>query len=252
MKVKRRIVEINEELCNGCGLCAEACAEGAIQIMDGKAKLVAEKYCDGLGMCIGECPNGAINIIEKEADDFDAEAVEKYLKTRESMNKKQDSTLACGCPSSFVQEFKPATPYQKANQPVSQQSKISVLSHWPIQIRLIPPTAPFLKNAYLLVAADCTCVALPNLHDDYLSGKVIMIGCPKFDDPEPYIQRFADIFRNNPIKGITALVMEVPCCQGLPVLIKKGLEMAGKDIPMQKIVINTKGYVIQKEERGGK
>lgn len=247
MKVKRKIMEINEDLCNGCGLCVKACSEGAIQIIDGKAKLVAEKYCDGLGACIGECPSGAINIIEREAEEFDAEAVEEYLEAQESEERVKDSTLACGCPSSYVQEFKPATPCQKANEPIYQKSKISALTHWPIQIRLIPHTAPFLKNAHLLIAADCTCVALPNLHEVYLPGKVVMIGCPKFDDPEPYIQKFADIFRNNSIKEITALVMEVPCCQGLPALIKKGMEMTGKDIPLQKIIINTEGNVIQKE-----
>ncbi|MGA1842070.1 MAG: ATP-binding protein [bacterium] len=248
MKITRKIMEINEDLCNGCGICVKACSEGAIEIIDGKARLVAEKYCDGLGACIGECPSGAINIIEREAEEFDAEAVEEYLEAREPGEKVKGATLECGCPSSHVQELKPATPCQKANEPVYQHSKTSALFHWPIQIRLIPPTAPFLKNAQLLVAADCTCVALPDLHDVYLPGKVVMIGCPKFDDPEPYITKFADIFKNNSIKGVTALVMEVPCCQGLPVLIKKGMELARKDIPLQKVVINTKGNVIQKED----
>jgi NAD-dependent dihydropyrimidine dehydrogenase PreA subunit len=245
MQVKRKIVEINEELCNGCGLCAEACSEGAIRIVDGKAKLVAEKYCDGLGMCIGECPEGAITIIEKDADEFDPEAVEAYLKT-------QEPAMECGCPSSYVRELKQETPCQKANQPVHQKSGTSALTHWPVQIRLIPATAPFLKNARLLVAADCTCVALPNLHDDYLNERVVMIGCPKFDDPEPYIQKFADIFKNNPIKEITVLVMEVPCCSGLPMLVKKGMDIAGKAISIRKIVINTKGQIIQKGTFGGK
>jgi ferredoxin len=247
MKVKRRIVEINEDLCNGCGLCAQACSEGAIQIIDGKAKLVAEKYCDGLGMCLSECPQGAIQIIERDADDFDPEAVEVYLKTQMSSQDKGETIMACGCPADLVQGY--TVPSSQGNIHQSDQSEtVSSLTHWPVQIRLIPASAPFLNNAHLLAAADCTAVATPVFHKDFLKGKVVMIGCPKFDDKEAYIEKFADIFKRNTIRDITALVMEVPCCQGLPLIIKKGMELSGKNIPMEGIIINSRGKIMKREK----
>ncbi|MGA1824602.1 MAG: ATP-binding protein [bacterium] len=230
MKIKRSIIEINEELCNGCGQCVEACSEGAIELANGKAHLVAEKYCDGLGACLGECPQNAIKMYEREAEDFDPEAVEEHLK------KKENSTLACGCPSTHIREFSSATSCNEEHQPISQHSVVSALTHWPVQIRLIPATAPFLKNSRLLIAADCTLVSIPNFHQEFLKGRVIMIGCPKFDDKEAYIQKFADIFSTAHIKDITVLVMEVPCCNGLPYIVKKGMEIAGKNIPLKQII----------------
>ena len=239
MKVMRKIIEIDEELCDGCGQCVPGCAEGAIEIINAKARLVSESYCDGLGACLGECPNGAIRIEEREADDFDGEAVEAYLK--EKAEKPVDVPLACGCPSTQVQTFIPAASGKETVADNSRPGTESTLSHWPVQINLVPSTAPFLKGSDLLVAADCTVVAYPNFHQDFLKGKVVMIGCPKFDDIEEYIIKFTEIFKTAGIKSITVLIMEVPCCSGLPMIIKRAMDSAGKDVPMEEIVISTKG-----------
>lgn len=248
MGVTRKIIEIDEELCDGCGQCVPACAEGAIQIIDGKARLVSERYCDGLGACLGECPKGAIRIIEREAEEFDEEAVEEYLKSGAQDQGPSELTMACGCPSTQIQSFASPTPCQEVNEPVAHTSAASTLSHWPVQIRLVPATAPFLRGAALLVAADCTPVAYPNFHQDFLKGKVVMVGCPKFDDVQEYVKKFADIFNTADIRGITVVVMEVPCCQGLPVIIKKGMALAGKTIPMEQVVISTRGEVLEREK----
>ncbi len=246
MKVMRKIIEIDEELCDGCGQCVPSCAEGAIEVIDGKARLVAEKYCDGLGACLGECPTGALRVIEREAEDFDEEAVEEYLASKAVKESRQEATLACGCPSTQLQSFIPSASCEVANVPTVQQTAESALSHWPVQIRLVPPTASFLKEADLLVAADCTPVAYPNFHQDFVRGKVVMVGCPKFDDVEDYIERFAAIFRSAGIRSVTVLIMEVPCCSGLPMILKKAMEMAGKDIPMEKVVISPRGEILEK------
>lgn len=281
MKVTRKIIEINEDLCDGCGLCVPSCAEGAIQIIDGKARLVAEKYCDGLGACLGECPQGALKITEREAEDFDYVAVGEYLN---SQSQPQDQVqgqpksapqsqaagqaqgqpshvqnptgepdlppLACGCPSTHVQSFKQTTPCQEANNPVEYTGTDrhagveSCLSHWPVQIKLVPPSAPFLKGADLLVLADCTAVTYPALHRDFLPGKAVLMGCPKFDNVEEYIQKFSSIFKAADIRRITVLMMEVPCCSGLSAIIEKGLADAGKHIPIEKVTITTCGKVL--------
>ena len=247
MGVTRKIIEIDEELCDGCGQCVPGCAEGAIQIIDGKARLMAEKYCDGLGACLGECPTGALKIIEREAEEFDEEAVEEHLKTMERFEKPAEATMACGCPSTQIQSFSSPMSCQEAHEPVAHSRAVSALSHWPVQIRLVPPSAPFLRGAHLLVAADCTPVAYSHFHRDFLKGKVVMVGCPKFDEVQVYIQKFADIFNGADIKSITVVVMEVPCCQGLPVIIKKGMELAGKTIPLDQVIISTRGEVIERE-----
>ncbi|MBW2609829.1 MAG: 4Fe-4S binding protein [Deltaproteobacteria bacterium] len=249
MKVKRKIIKINEELCDGCGQCVPSCAEGAIQIVDGKAKLVSEVYCDGLGACLGECPTGALEIAEREADEFDEEAVEEYLSSKKKEEAPKVETLPCGCPSTQIQEFVPASSCQAANEPVSQTSHVSALAHWPVQIRLVPPRAPFLKGADLLVAADCTPVAYPNFHQDFLKGKAVLVGCPKFDDVEEYIRKFADIFKTADIKSVTVLVMEVPCCSGLPIIVEKGMERAGVNIPIEQVVISARGEILGGERK---
>lgn len=248
MKVKRKIVEIDEERCDGCGLCVPSCAEGAIEVVDGKARLVAEKYCDGLGACLGECPNDALRVIEKEAEEFDEEAVEKFLKAKEEAPHQEAQTMACGCPSAQIQSFSTLTAYAQANEPTSQGTAVSALSHWPVQIKLVPPFAPFLKGANLLVAADCTPVAYPSFHQDFLKGKVVMVGCPKFDEVDAYIQKFADIFNTADIKSVTVVVMEVPCCQGLPMIVEKGLDIAGRKVPMEKVIISTRGEILNRQQ----
>jgi Fe-S-cluster-containing hydrogenase component 2 len=248
MKTKRNIIQIDQELCDGCGNCIISCAEGALEIVDGKAKLVAEKYCDGLGACLGECPTGALKVIEREADEFDEVAVEHRLEAMNEAEKPAEPAMACGCPSAQIRTFAAPTPCQQANEPVSQTAAKSALRHWPVQIRLVPPTAPFLKNADLLVAADCTPIAYPNFHKDFLEGKAVMVGCPKFDDAQDYIEKFAGIFSHASIKSVTVVVMEVPCCGGLPMIVRRGMQMAGKNIPMEQIIISTQGEVLRKEK----
>jgi len=231
MKVKRKIIEIDEELCNGCGDCVPSCEEGAIQVIDGKARLVAEKYCDGLGACLGDCPTGALEVVEREVDAFDEEAVEAHLA--------EARAAPSGCPGAQLKRLQPsgAVPMQGA----------SALTHWPVQIRLVPPEAPFLKGADLLVAADCVPVAYANFHSEFLEGKVVMVGCPKFDDAELYVERFTDIFRTAGVKSVTVVVMQVPCCQGLPMMVEKGMSQAGKDVPMEKVVVSLDGQVLSRE-----
>jgi ferredoxin len=251
MKVKRKIIQIDETKCDGCGLCVPSCAEGALQIVDGKARLMAEVYCDGLGACLGECPNDALKVIEREAEDFDEKAVEDHLdklQAKSSPKIQEEPAMACGCPSAHIQTFTPASLPRGAKQPVPPQSAPSALTHWPVQIRLVPPTAPFLKGADLLVAADCTPVAYPNFHRDFLNGKVVMVGCPKFDEVQTYVQKFKDIFSSAGIKSIEVVTMEVPCCQGLPMIVKKGLELAGKKIPLSQVIISTRGEVLKRQK----
>jgi ferredoxin len=237
MKILRKIIEIDEELCDGCGQCVPGCAEGALQIIDGKARVVSDRYCDGLGNCVGECPTGALKIVEREALPFDEKAVEQQ---------KELSVLPCGCPSTNIQTFETITSCQEANKPadIGEGDGESSLTHWPVQIRLVPPSAPFLKGTDLLVLADCTAVAFPTLHRDLLKGKVVMMGCPKFDDIQDYINRFADIFRTADIKSVTTVIMEVPCCSGLPMMVRKGMEAADREIPMEEIVLSTRGKIL--------
>ena len=211
---KRKVVCIDEEKCNGCGQCVSACAEGAIELHGDKARLVAEKYCDGLAACLGTCPQDAISIIAREADDFDPEAVEKYLSEKRSLPRHG-----------------------------------SELTHWPVQIRLIPPTAPFLKNADLLVASDCTPAAYPAFHEDLLKGKVLMLGCPKFDDTEEYVARFTQIFAVANIKSVTVAIMEVPCCSKMPAIIREAMKRSDRVIPMNIVVITSKGQIMDSVNR---
>lgn len=238
----RKMIEIDEELCNGCGQCVPSCAEGAIEIIDNKARLVADKYCDGLGACLGECPEGALKIVEREAEEFDEQAVHEYLEKKEKAASLKDKPLPCGCPSTQLRTFHIPGHFQSA--PTSGSD--SALMHWPVKIRLIPPSAPFLKGADILVAADCSPVASSHFHRDYLEGKVVMIGCPKFDDLNEYREKFIQIFKNVNIKSITTVSMEVPCCSGLPAVVKEALNETGSSIPLEEIVISIRGELLKK------
>ena len=246
MKVLRKIIEIDDELCDGCGQCIPSCAEGALEIVDGKARIVADKLCDGLGACMGECPTGALKIVERETDEFDEEAVEKHLAEKEKQEHKEEAIMTRGCPSAAIQTHVPSESARTAHIPdtVGFESE-SLLTHWPVQIRLIPAKAPFLKQADLLILADCVAVAFPTLHKDFIKGKVVMMGCPKFDEVQEYLAKFTEIFQTAGIKSITTVFMEVPCCAGLPGIVKKALKASGQKIPMNEIVISTRGKVIE-------
>jgi Fe-S-cluster-containing hydrogenase component 2 len=245
MKIKRKIIQIDETKCDGCGNCIVNCAEGALAIVDGKAKVISDNLCDGLGACIGECPQGALQIIEREAVAFDEEAVEAHLATQKSALNSLPA-MPCGCPSAQIQTFSVCA---QANQPAQHVAAgDSALTHWPVQIRLIPPNAPFLKGADLLVVADCVPVAFPSLHQTFIQGKVVMLGCPKFDDTQAYIDKFAEIFAQAGIKSITTVVMEVPCCSGLPVIVQKGLQKAGRQIPTIQVVVGTRGEILEERK----
>lgn len=244
MKSIRKIIAIDEESCNGCGQCVSACAEGAIEIRDSKARLISDIFCDGLGACIGECPQGALRILEEEAEAFDPEAVERHLEAQRSIKAIKEN-MPCGCPSQHVQMLK------KSGSVIFggiHESGVSGISHWPVQIRLVPPNAPFLKGADLLVAADCTPVAYPYFHRDFVNGNVVLIGCPKLDDKEEYVRKFADIFRSNRVDRITVLKMEVPCCSALAGIVKKAMELAGQVIPVGEITISIRGERLKQQK----
>ncbi len=245
-KVMRKIIEIDEERCDGCGQCVPACAEGAIQVIDGKAKLAADRFCDGLGACLGECPNDALHVIEREADEFDEEAVEQYLKTVRQPEGEVEPTMACGCPSAQIRSFKADKVCANAGPAVGAGVGQSALTHWPIQIRLIPPTAPFLTGADLLVLADCVGVAYPGLHKDLMVGKVVMMGCPKLDDAEAYIEKFTDIFNTANPRSITIAMMEVPCCSGLAHIVKQALKVSRAVIPVEEVVFSVRGERLER------
>ncbi len=239
MKTVRKIIEIDEELCTGCGDCVPDCAEGSLEIVDGKARLVEDRLCDGLGACIKSCPTGALTIVEREADEFDEKAVEEFLAAKEK--KEAPPMMGGGCPSARLQSLQP-TPCDTANIPGTQEG--STLSHWPIQIRLVPAAAPFLENSDLLVAADCTAVSYPNINRDFVAGRVVMMGCPKFDDAPMYVERFTEIFQSGKVNSVTVLIMEVPCCSAMLQIIKKARDDAGSNVPVRQVVISTQGQII--------
>jgi Pyruvate/2-oxoacid:ferredoxin oxidoreductase delta subunit len=237
----RKIVKIDEEKCNGCGLCIPNCAEGALQIVDGKAKLVSEKFCDGLGACLGHCPQDAITVIEKEAEDFDEKAVEAYLhKQKEPQPEPQPSPLFTGCPSSRAMHFKAPEPQAEA---VSATPSVSQLTQWPVQLKLVPINAPYFQNADLLVVADCVPFSYPNFHQDFLKGKAVVVGCPKLDDIQYYKEKLTEIFKTNSIKSITVPYMEVPCCFGLIKATEDAIAASGKKIPLKKVKIGIRGEI---------
>ena len=243
MKKARPIIQIDEELCNGCGECVPACAEGAIQIVDGKAKLVKDMFCDGLGACLGECPDGGREDRRARSRRIRREGRARAPKKTKAPAPSPLAPAPCGCPSMTLQSFAPAAMKPAASAKGASEASGSVLSHWPVQIRLIPATAPFLKDGDLLVAADCVPAAYADFHRDFLEGRVLLLGCPKFDDKAEYLQRFTDIFRANDIKSVKVLRMEVPCCSFLLPIVTEAAHQAGKDVPVEEVIITRRGTI---------
>ena len=234
-KAIRMIVRIDEERCDGCGLCIPSCAEGAIQIIDGKARLVSEKYCDGLGACLGECPQGAITIEEREAEGFDEEAVRHHLVERESLK----DELPCGCPSATVTNFEK----QEASVTIPREvtGQPSMLGHWPVQLTLVPPGAPFLPGTDLMLTADCVPFAYAGFHQDLLRGHSLLVACPKLDDFQAHLMKLTEILHRSKVNSLTVVHMEVPCCFGLVQMAQEAIRSSGQDIPFREITISVRG-----------
>ncbi len=257
MKQMRKIIHIDEEKCDGCGLCAAACVEGAIQNIGGKAKLVSEVYCDGLGACIGECPQGAITIEERAAEAFDPKAVERHLAAQEKPTTLPRPTPAPQaahqghvCPGTFSQMLRRRRPESAAGSEASQATTeryepVSELANWPVQIRLVPVQAPYFDGADLLIAADCAPFAYPDFHRRLLANKVLLIGCQKLDDAQFYREKLAQILQHNDIRSIEVAFMEVPCCFGLVQLVKLALADAGRQIPLILTRIGIRGAICE-------
>ncbi len=226
----RRIIQIDEETCNGCGLCAEACHEGAIGMVDGKARLLRDDYCDGLGDCLPACPTGAISFIEREAAAYDEEAVQQNKKQKEGM------PLPCGCPGTQSRTIE----REEAAAVPQMQSQ---LRQWPVQIKLVPVNAPYFDGAKLLIAADCTAYAYANFHSEFIRGHVTLVGCPKLDNVD-YSEKLTEIIKNNDIKSVTVVRMEVPCCGGIENAAKAALQNSGTFIPWQVVTISTDGRIL--------
>lgn len=227
----RKIIEINEEKCNGCGACAAACHEGAIGMVNGKAKLLRDDYCDGLGDCLPTCPTGAISFVMREAAAYDETAV---LAAKE----KKNQPLPCGCPGSAAK-----TMNRPQTSPVSVALQESQLQQWPVQIKLAPVNAPWFDGAKLLVAADCTAYAYANFHQDFIKGHITLVGCPKLDEVD-YSEKLTDIIQHNDIQSVTVVRMEVPCCGGMENAVKTALQKSGKFIPWNVVTITTDGRIL--------
>ena len=233
----RKIIRIDEEKCNGCGACAQACHEGAIDMVNGKAKLVRESFCDGFGDCLPSCPTGAITFEEREAPAYDEAAVHAAKQQKAPHPHHQG-----GCPGSRMMQLSRENP--TPDQPAPLVPPASELRQWPVQIKLLPTQTAFYDGAKLLIAADCTAYAYANFHRDFMRGKVTLIGCPKLDDVD-YTEKLAEIIRNNNIKSVTILRMEVPCCGGLQRAAEAALKSSGKFLPWQVVVISRDGHIIE-------
>jgi len=254
---KRKMISIDEELCNGCGECVPSCEEGALAIVDGKARLVKDIYCDGLGACLGDCPTGALKVVVREAEDFNPEAVTEYLTSLgrtvpdhmpspESLRLDEKSAggpqSTGGCPGTAM---KTMTPCDKANIPMASPTGGSALSHWPVQLRLVPPNAPFLQGADLLLTADCVPVAMPGYHSEFVPGKVVLMGCPKFDNQMEYVEKLVGIIGMNDLKSITIMEMEVPCCSSMSTILSEAVKRAGKKVDIVRVTVARSGGVLE-------
>jgi Fe-S-cluster-containing hydrogenase component 2 len=247
---KRKIIEIERGLCNGCGLCTTACAEGALQLdAENKAVLVREFYCDGLGACLDVCPTGALKVIEREVEAYDAKAAYQHVLTTRGQDaarhvygidepKKREPAMACGCPGSLAQEIK--RDEAAADTAISGRSE---LTQWPIQLHLVSPLAPYLQDADLLVAADCTAFSLGSFHKDLLKGKKLVIACPKLDDTDNYVEKLSEIIKVNHIKSLTVAIMTVPCCSGLYLMVQEAVERSGAPLKPRKVVVGIDGRI---------
>ncbi|MDD4321039.1 MAG: 4Fe-4S binding protein [Acidaminococcaceae bacterium] len=231
--MKRKIIEINHEKCNGCGACAAACHEGAIGMIEGKATLLRDDYCDGLGDCLPTCPTGAITFVEREAAAYDKKAVQN------NQRQKQDTPLPCGCSGTQSKTLTHST-----STPANTCIQESQLQQWPVQIKLVPLNAPYFENANLLIAADCTAYAYNNFHERFMKNHITLIGCPKLDSGD-YSEKLTEIIKNNNIKSVTIVKMEVPCCGGMEHAAKTALQNSGKFIPWQVITISTEGTILE-------
>jgi ferredoxin len=262
----REIIKIDESLCDGCGQCILDCAEGALQIIDGKAKLISETLCDGFGNCVGSCPQDAITIIKREADEFDEAEVEKHLADQKQQTieaKSSDTSLPVatptalktasptpgdlskfsGCPGSAMRSFEAESPC-KLDATAAPDERPSTLTQWPVQLMLVPPHAPFLKGRDILLAADCCPFAYADFHRKYLKDKALLVGCPKLDDINHYRQKLEEIFRESECTGIMVMIMEVPCCKGLDVIAREALAATGRDIPLKVVVVGIRGEIL--------
>ncbi|HFL2405419.1 TPA: ATP-binding protein [Clostridioides difficile] len=238
----RKIIKIDEEKCNGCGLCVEACHEEAIGMVNGKAKLLRDDYCDGLGDCLPTCPTNAISFEYREAAEYDEAAVKANMEAK----KAQKKTLACGCPGSQSKSINREVSNSTSISNDIVEIKGSQLNQWPVQIKLVPTNASYLKNASLLIAADCTAYAYGNFHNKFMKNKVTLIGCPKLDEVD-YAEKLIEILKENDIKNIVVTRMEVPCCGGIVNAVKTALQNSGKMIPWQIVTISVDGKIVDGE-----
>lgn len=242
----RKMIQIDEEKCNGCGACANACHEGAIAMVGGKAKLIRDDYCDGLGNCLPACPTGAIAFVEREAAAYDEAAVKAHLASAKPAEKSAAASikpLACGCPGTQSRKIERAEVPAQPHESCACTSAPSQLGQWPVQIKLVPVNAPYFNGARLLVAADCTAYARADFHERFIRNHVTLIGCPKLDMTD-YAEKLTEILRNNDVKSITVVRMEVPCCGGIDHAVKTALQNSGKMIPWQVITIGTGGEIL--------
>lgn len=235
----RRIIEIDKEKCNGCGACADACHEGAIGMVDGKAELLRDDYCDGLGDCLPTCPTGAIKFVEREAAEYDEAAdIENKKKKVDNMHSHDHTHAHGGCPGSRMRQMSP----RPVKENTSKES-VSQLAQWPCQIKLVSVNAPYFDGAKLLIAADCTAYAYASLHDEFMSGRITLIGCPKLDGVD-YSEKLTEILTANDVKSVTVVRMEVPCCGGIEQSTKNALQRSGKFIPWQVVIVSVDGQVL--------
>jgi ferredoxin len=245
MNKTRTIIEIDEELCNGCGQCILSCAEGALALVDGKARLVGEVYCDGLGACIGECPTGALKIVEREAAGFDEAEVQKRLLETKAPAPKPEKPVHHGCPSAAAMTF---APKRGAENEALGNSVYSQLRQWPLKLQLLNPDSPFLAGADLLLIADCAGFAFPELYEKKFGGHAVAIGCPKFEDGDVHINRLAEIFKTAKPKSVTVVHMEVPCCHGYLRSAVLARQLSRSAAPITQVIIDRRGNILESKE----